>query len=644
MEVASTDSQHAVDFEPTRGPRSNAADAPPNTDSAIWRLKQRPIGLLRHRTIRTKLLFGVVTLSAMTVILALTGLFGFYRYKSLAEAISQRATELPLATSLNQLAVSADGANTRVCRLYRQTHQGMIDSAVLAPSTLTLEQSAFEHAMVNLSLVADRYGDRIGLVFVEEGSSPLEPEPGPGAGGMLIDSDAQRFSLQQIRETIAEIERRRLDPRSMATYGSHDRNDLTEPLAKLVTQSSDHLSLMHGQMAAFSDHVQGQHHAGFLIACVVLTFALCTTVAMVMFFRNTVIKPFRMLVEGSQLVYSGNQLQHRIYLDTGDELGELADAMNSMADRFQKAVDEKTELANEREQMVLHLDAEVRQRSREVIRNEQLAGVGFLAAGFAHEINNPMATIAWTAESLESQVADLRMISSSDRVLSDEMTNELGDSLQRIQGEAFRCKAITEKMLDCSRLGNPDRTELDIAPLVNDVADMVRTVGQYRCKQLRVHRHDTAVTAHANDPEMRQVILNLITNALECVAEEGTVDVHVQSGVDRCGHPEAVVRVCDDGCGMTEEVKQHLFEPFFTRRRDGTGTGLGLSISSRIVSSHGGSLAAFSDGEGCGSEFVMRVPATPITVDETDPPVAPGGIESFHPDPRNQQHVQAEAA
>lgn len=589
---------------------------PSGDSSSPDRAPVRP-GLIHHRSIRTKLLFGVVTLSAMSVILGVTGLLGFYRYKSLAAAISTRATELPLATRLSRYASTAESANQRLCRYLSQTHQGMIDSSVLAPSALQLERTLFDQTMVNLSLVADQYGDRIGPLGRSSEVANLE-----GAGGVLIDTEAQRQSLRDIKETIDEIECLRLNPRSVVTYAGRDQNDLSAPLRRLVSLSQEHLALMHGQMAHFSDHVKGQHQAGFAIACVVLTVALATTVTMIWFFRNTVIAPFRTLVDGSRLV-AGGQFGHRIDLGTGDELGELAEAMNQMADNLVQAWRKQSEMCNE-------LDLQVRQRSREVIRNEQLAGVGFLAAGVAHEINNPMATIAWSAEALESRINDLMMIPPAQRYLDEEMTATLQENLHRIQSEAFRCKSITEKMLDFSRLGNVERSATEMGSLVRDVADMVGTVGKYRCKQLQVHcPAEGDVFAYANPSEIRQVVLNLITNAMECVSSDGRVDVYVEQ-VDTT----AVIRVIDDGCGMSEEVRSHVFEPFYTRRRDGTGTGLGLSISSRIVSQHGGSLDADSEGEDCGSQFVLTLPSEPITEDDQN---------HSHPSTK-YKYVPAEAA
>jgi two-component system, NtrC family, sensor kinase len=109
-----------------------------------------------------------------------------------------------------------------------------------------------------------------------------------------------------------------------------------------------------------------------------------------------------------------------------------------------------------------------------------------------------------------------------------------------------------------------------------------------------------------NAQEIRQVVLNLITNALDSL-DCGTV-VRVRVG-QKNGAAELTVQ--DNGCGMTEDVLEHLFEPFFTRRRDGKGTGLGLSITWQIVNDHGGKIMASSEGPGRGSQFRVILPLAP---------------------------------
>jgi signal transduction histidine kinase len=111
------------------------------------------------------------------------------------------------------------------------------------------------------------------------------------------------------------------------------------------------------------------------------------------------------------------------------------------------------------------------------------------------------------------------------------------------------------------------------------------------------------VIAEICPQEMKQVVLNLITNALDSLEPGGKVTVSVAA---RGANAEIVVT--DNGCGMTEDVVRHLFEPFFTRRRNGQGTGLGLSITYRIVEEHHGQIVATSDGIGKGSRFIITLP------------------------------------
>jgi signal transduction histidine kinase len=153
-------------------------------------------------------------------------------------------------------------------------------------------------------------------------------------------------------------------------------------------------------------------------------------------------------------------------------------------------------------------------------------------------------------------------------------------------------------------MGDVRRSTCDLTELVSDVVAMVSTIGQYRCKSLQLVT-TTPVYADVNPQQIKQVVLNLLTNALESVDTEGEVKVSVNQAE---GGVRLVVQ--DNGCGMTEEVRQHLFEPFFTRRRDGRGTGLGLSITCRIVNQHGGQITAHSDGPGHGSRLEVLLPVS----------------------------------
>ncbi|MGI9455133.1 MAG: sensor histidine kinase, partial [Aeoliella sp.] len=211
----------------------------------------------------------------------------------------------------------------------------------------------------------------------------------------------------------------------------------------------------------------------------------------------------------------------------------------------------------------------------------------------------PLASIALCSESLESRVTELFASSNLDASPEREVVQSY---LEMIQKEAFRCKQITEKLLDFSRTGDSQRHATELRDLVAGVIETLQHFGKYHDKHV-VLTDGEPVIADVNPQEMKQVVLNLVTNAVDSVDDGGLVTVTI----DRT-ESDARVVVEDNGCGMTDEVIKHLFEPFFTRRRSGQGTGLGLSITHRIVNEHGGQIAADSPGLDKGSRFVVTLP------------------------------------
>ena len=538
--------------------------------------------MLRRKSIRAKLFATLLPLMAIFWVLALGGVWGLFRYGRLADAVGQRAEEIPHAYQLNQLAekiqkiYSGDSALTG--------DPGMIETSVFT-GTADMQQFRLDNAFLEFYMALGKY--------------EIEAADRTKNGSMqLADSEQLRRSLGEIRAAFGRLDSEN-HRESLLTGGPSSR--VRTQIDSLAEQTDTHLQSMHDGIAAFSQDVQRQYRKSIFLAWCCAVFALLMLAALWWVFASQVAQPFRTLLDGSRLVASG-QFEHRIDLGTNDELSELAQAMNGMSDRFLHVVQRQKETNAE-------LDQQIKQRTREVIQNEQLASVGFLAAGVAHEINNPLASIAWSAQALERQVGEM----AGGLVQCDSKSAEaMKKNLRRIQEEAFRCSGITKSLLDFSRLGEVRRAPTDMGSLVEDVVSMVGKVGKYRCKTVRTHC-DEDVMAHVSSHEIRQVVLNLVTNALESVDCDGAVDVFVKQ------QPEhAVVRVVDDGCGMNPDVLEHLFEPFFTRRRDGTGTGLGLSITYRIVSQHHGSLIARSEGEGKGSTLEMVLPTRPCDEETTD--------------------------
>ena len=285
------------------------------------------------------------------------------------------------------------------------------------------------------------------------------------------------------------------------------------------------------------------------------------------------------------------------------EMSELAAAINKMTARFLESQQD--------------LNRQVEERSRQLMRSERLANIGFLAAGVAHEINNPLSAISMAAESLSSMAAggvgcpefnfpakaEGDSEQSPGKLNSGHPTPSIVETyLAMIRREAERCEQITRKLLDFASGKDGRRERVDLTRLVNDVLDMVRPMSRYRSRHIEFFRTQPC-HAEVNGPEIKQVVLNIVSNALESMDDGGTLRIRFTEQVD-----SVHLLFEDDGCGMTDDVLRHLFEPFFTRRKDGRGTGLGMAISQRIISDHHGTLDAASAGPKQGSVFRIHLP------------------------------------
>jgi signal transduction histidine kinase len=284
------------------------------------------------------------------------------------------------------------------------------------------------------------------------------------------------------------------------------------------------------------------------------------------------------------------------------------------------------------------LARQVNERSRQLVRSERLASVGFLAAGVAHEINNPLASIAFCSEALEARLNDLlRTLRSNGRF--DDEHEIFSKYLKMIQEEAFRCKNITERLLAFSRPGERRRENTDLRELVQLVLDVTQHLPNHRGKEIKFEMSaerlasGTPITAPVNGEEIKSVVLNLVVNALDSMDEGGKLTIRLGQRGDL-----AELQFCDTGCGMTQEVLDNIFEPFYTRSRTGKGTGLGLTISHRIITQHGGEIEASSAGPNQGSTFVVRLP---MNGPETPPVLSGPGLT---PSKTEEQAVAARAA
>ncbi len=241
-------------------------------------------------------------------------------------------------------------------------------------------------------------------------------------------------------------------------------------------------------------------------------------------------------------------------------------------------------------------DREKELANKQFIEAGKLASVGELAAGIAHEINNPVAIMVEEAGWAKDLLADGDILSADDRA-------EMERALTQIRVQGSRCKEITHKLLAFARHTDPAVTDLDLNELVEEILSFSEQ--RARLAGIRVERRLAPLPKiAASATEMQQVLLNLVNNAVDAMDKGGVLKVstHLEAG-------QAVLDVSDTGQGIPQANLQRIFDPFFTTKALGKGTGLGLSIVHGIIQKMGGDIRV-SSTMGIGTTFSVIIPVT----------------------------------
>ena len=375
----------------------------------------------------------------------------------------------------------------------------------------------------------------------------------------LDDADAIRW-MEEIGKAVDELDRvfrEEVAPavgrRDFTASTSHERS---YPLVSLVETNVDRIFAKLQQATAESrQELAWVEETALRLIAAKLIFIAAFVIGAVIYLSRSVAQPLAKLSEGAAAVAAGD-LDVRIDIDSPDEFGALASEFNAMT-------------------------AAVKQHQGRLVEAEKLAGLGRLAAGVAHELNNPLQVMLGYL-SLNRDLADPR----------------LSAQLAAAEEEALRCKQIVEELLELSR-PPAESAPVDLRRLCDDVAGGLR-VAVSRGPDLSV---DGSARALGDRPRLRQVLFNLMRNALEAAGPTGRVSVQVRSTGDR-----AEVEVRDSGPGIAAEARAHLFEPFFTTKP--TGTGLGLAVSRATALAQGGDIAV-RNGHAGGAVFTLRIPLAP---------------------------------
>jgi two-component system NtrC family sensor kinase len=270
-----------------------------------------------------------------------------------------------------------------------------------------------------------------------------------------------------------------------------------------------------------------------------------------------------------------------------DELGYLAHSFNKMTGELQLAHQALRESANELERKVEERTAELKRMQAQMIQSEKMVAVGKLAAGVAHEINNPLTGVLTNSSLMLEDLAD---------------DHPWREDIQTIVNETLRCRKIVKGLLDFSRQTRPQRTLLDLNQVVEDTLALVRNQTVFRNTKIVYELDPHLPTVLADADQMRQVVLNIVLNAAEAMVQGGELRLASLSNVAK----KAVeLRISDTGPGIPDEVRARIFEPFFTTKK--TGTGLGLAVAYGIIERHHGEIRIDS-ARGKGTTFTISVP------------------------------------
>jgi signal transduction histidine kinase len=232
----------------------------------------------------------------------------------------------------------------------------------------------------------------------------------------------------------------------------------------------------------------------------------------------------------------------------------------------------------------------LQEQERDLLRAEQLAAVGQLAAGVAHEVRNPLTGIKFLVEGA---------------LRSANPTPLTGEDLRLIRQEIVRIERTVQGLLDFARMPVPDRQPHDLRVLVAEAAALARSRAERKPVEVRVDLPDEPVPVSADRDQILSLLTNLLFNAIDATPPDGRVEV--RAAVEPDG---IMVEVTDTGPGIAPSIAARLFTPFVTTKP--TGTGLGLTIARRVARDHGGTLTAANGAEG-GARFVLTLPTGEVS-------------------------------
>ena len=308
---------------------------------------------------------------------------------------------------------------------------------------------------------------------------------------------------------------------------------------------------------------------------------------LILLLTRVVNRPIDKLLAATKTAAHGN-LDQTVSIRSHDELGELSESFNNMITELKRSRDAIEEWTQTLEHRVQERTQELQRIQDQLVRAGKMVALGELAAGVAHEINNPLTGVLTFSSLMLKKVDE---------------NHPWKKDLENIVQQTTRCRNIVRGLLDFARQRKPDKKEWDIHTIINQTVTLVEN--QARFQNIKINKEFKAdmPLLFIDADQIQQVFMNILINAADAMTGDGgilTIKTNLKDGI-------AEVSFTDTGSGMSKETLSKLFAPFFTTKETGKGTGLGLAISYGIIQSHNGDIDVESE-VGKGSTFRIKLP------------------------------------
>jgi signal transduction histidine kinase len=358
--------------------------------------------------------------------------------------------------------------------------------------------------------------------------------------------------------------------------------------------------------AGVSQSIQEAQMAVIFLTVFVLLFAVLVIAVIV----SAITNPLTELVTATDQISKGD-LDHKVEIDRGDEIGHLALTFNAMVVSLRQSRDDIEQYNRTLEEKIIDRTRQLEDVQNALIQSEKMSAIGQLAAGVAHELNNPLGGILgyaqFTLEKLQKNVpgqTTTREIESYIRYVTD------------IEVQARRCKQIVQNLLRFSRSSRTmELHPVDLNKVIEETVTFIEHQLHMNQIELNLELDPALPLIQGNAGQLQQVFTNLVINAMHA-SQPGSAIVIISRYSPAVGEFSGAVELVfvDHGHGIAQENIKKIFEPFFTTKEIGKGTGLGLSVSFGIIKEHGGEITV-SSTVGKGTSFIVVLPVQKTVID-----------------------------